>query len=195
MQRILPAVVLFLMPVVAFAGGDGEKGGLLDVNPGLIVWTVVTFLITLVVLRLVAWKPILEAVEAREKGIQDAIDSAKRDREEAERLMAENKRVLDEARRHTADIVSQGQKDAERIVEEAKAGARQEAEKVLEQSRKQIEQETRAAMAEVRGTVADLALQAAGRLLGETIDEQRQRGLVEDYVKELEGKSSTDRPS
>ena len=132
MKRILLAVALFLAPVAALAAGDEPKGGLLDVNPGLIVWTIVTFIIVLVVLRWVAWGPILQAVEAREKGIQDAIDSAKRDREEAERVMAENKRQLSEAQKQTAEIVAQGQKDAERIVEEAKSGARTEAELMLE---------------------------------------------------------------
>ena len=101
----------------------------------------------------------------------------------------EHRKQVAEARRQTGEIVAQGHKDAERIVEEAKDQARLEAEKLLEQSRRQIEQETRSAMAQVRGTVADLALNAAGKLLSRSVDTPDQRQLVEEYVKDLEGQA------
>jgi F-type H+-transporting ATPase subunit b len=201
MVRFLTAAAVLLAAGTALASeGPEEAGGnaLLRVDPGLLLWTLVTFAIVLFVLRKVAWKPLLEAVDQREKNIQSAIDGARTDREEAERLLAEHRRMLDDARRQTAEIVAQGQKDAERIVEDAKGAARGEAEKIVEQSRRQIEQETRSAMAEVRGTVADLALAAAGKLIGRSLDDAGHRGMVDEFVRDLESRDSTgdgDKPS
>jgi F-type H+-transporting ATPase subunit b len=101
---------------------------------------------------------------------------------------------MDDARRQTAEIVGRGQKDAERLVEEAKQTAREESEKLLAQARGQIEQETRSALAEVRGTVADLAIAAAGKLLEKNVDDESNRTLVDQYVRDLETRRD-ERPS
>lgn len=198
MRRFLPAAMVALA-VPAFASGEGghEGGGgasLISPDFGMIFWTVVTFVILLVVLRAVAWKPLLGAVEARERNIQSNIDDARRQRDEAESLLQEHRKLMDDARRQTAEIVGRGQRDAERLVEDAKQKAREESEKLLTQTRGQIEQETRAALAEVRGTVADLAIAAAGKLLEKNVDDESDRTLVDQYVRDLETRRD-ERPS
>jgi F-type H+-transporting ATPase subunit b len=188
MKRLLVAA-LALPGGEALASGGEEGGGgpsLIEPQFGLIFWTVVTFVILLYVLKRVAWKPLLSAVQEREQNIQSHIDEARKQRDEAEALLAEHRQLMDQARQQTAEIVSRGQKDAERLVEEAKEKARAESGRLVEQARRQIDQETRTALAKVRGTVADLAIAAAGRLLGRSVDDDAHRNLVEDYVRDLE---------
>src|SRR6185436_10432783 len=86
---------------------------LVRIDPGVLIWTVITFVALLAVLRWKAWGPIVAAIERREKSIRDAIDSARSEREDATRLLEQNKQLLDETRRETARMIEQGRKDAE----------------------------------------------------------------------------------
>src|SRR5262245_14214345 len=133
---------------------------LVRLDPGLLIWTVITFFALLAVLRWKAWGPILAAIERREKAIRDAIDAAKRDRAEAWKTIEEQKRLLDEARRETASLLEQGRKDAEAVKGEMIAKARSEAGSVVEQGRRQIERETKAAVQQLRDQAAGLAVLA-----------------------------------
>ncbi|HCF59305.1 MAG TPA: ATP synthase F0 subunit B [Myxococcales bacterium] len=157
-----------------------------DINPGLTFWTIVTFLVVFFVLRSKAWGPILQMVEQREKAIQDAIDAAKRERQEAERMLAEQKQAIAEARREAAEMVKRNQADVEKIREELLARSRKEAEEMMATAMRQIEEEKLKAMAEVRSHAVDLSLLAAGQLIESSLDERRQRELVSEYIRKLE---------
>lgn len=158
---------------------------LTDVNPGLTFWTIVTFLVVFVVLRWKAWGPILNMVQEREKAIQDAIDAAKRERQEAEKILAEQKQAIAEARREAAELVKKNQADVEVLRQDLLAKSRKEAEEVLAQARRQIEDEKNKALAEVRGHAVDLALQAASKLVQSSLDENRQRQLVSEFINQF----------
>ena len=88
---------------------------MLNIEPGLLIWTIVTFVCLLIVLRVVAWKPLLAALEQRETTIRNALDEAQQAREEAQRLMAENQRILADANRESARILEQGREEADRL--------------------------------------------------------------------------------
>jgi F-type H+-transporting ATPase subunit b len=152
---------------------------------GLIVWTVITFLALAWVLKKFAWKPILAIIEAREKTIQEALEDSKRAREAADEALAKNRELMAQARGDAAKIVTEGQKEAERIRAELLAKARADTAAVLEQGRRQIELETKQAVAELKGTVVQVALDAAGKLIQASMDESRHRQLVEKYLEEL----------
>lgn len=158
---------------------------LTDIDPGLVIWTLVTFVILLVVLSRTAWKPILQTVEAREKRIREAVEAAAREREEAERMIAEHKASLDQARKEAAEMVRQAQAQVEKSREEHLAKARKEAEDLIAQARVQIGEEQRKAFAEVKAVAVDVAIQAASRLIQASMDEAKQRELVERYIEEL----------
>lgn len=160
--------------------------GFTDVNPGLTFWTIVTFLVVFVVLRWKAWGPILQMVQEREKAIQDAIDAAKRERQEAEKILAEQKQAIAEARREAAELVKRNQAEVERAREELLASTRKDAEEILVQARRQIEDEKTKALAEVRNYAVDLALQAAQKLVESSLDEGRQRALVLDFIDQID---------
>jgi len=158
---------------------------LVQPNPGLIVWTVVTFLLLAFILKKFAWKPILDRIEARDRTIREALEESKRAREAADEALAKNKEMVAQARAEAARIVESGQKEAEKARSEILEKAKGEANAVLEQGRKQIEFETRQAVSQLKGTVVDVALQAAGKLIQSSLDDSQHRRLVERYLEEL----------
>jgi F-type H+-transporting ATPase subunit b len=157
--------------------------GLMDIETGLIAWTLVTFLILVVVLRKVAWGPILHLVEEREKTIHDALEGSKKDREEAERLLAEQKAILANARKEGAEAVRKAVADAEAARQEMVQKSRKEVEDMLLRARQQIEEDKVKTQAELKGVVVDLAIDVAAKVLGDQLsDAGRQRALFERYV-------------
>jgi F-type H+-transporting ATPase subunit b len=163
---------------------------LLRFEPGLMLWTVLTFLVLLFVLRKIAWKPLLEALDAREKRIDDALRKAEKAQQEAEQAIAENRKRSDEAMRQAEHLMEQARQDAEqtrrKLIEEARA----ESQRVVDQGMRRLEAEQRAAMQEVRAVAADLAIRAAGRLIQSSLTEQQQRELVDQFLKDVPQKSA-----
>ena len=160
-------------------------GGFTDIRPGLIFWTLVTFGIVLVVLRAKAWGPILSLVTEREKQIENAIESAKRERAEAEKLLAEQKSAVAEARREAAESLRKNQLEMERFRDELMAKSRKEAEDLKAEARRTIEEEYRKAAAQVKAMSVDLAIDIAQKLIGERLDDNKHRQLAMQFVEQL----------
>jgi F-type H+-transporting ATPase subunit b len=167
-----------LTPVLA-------AGGITDLNPGLTLWTAITFLFLLLVLSRFAWGPIVKMLAERESTIRDAIDSAKKERAEAERLLAEQKASLVKAQREAAELARRNQQEVEALRQELTARARKEADELVTTARQQIAEEISKARAELKAQVADLAIEAAGRLVKANLDDKTQRALVEEYIAQL----------
>jgi len=165
----------------------------LDVRPGLIFWTIVTFLIVFFVLRAKAWGPILSLVQERERQIEHSIESAKKERAEAEKLLADQKTAIAEARREAAEMMRKNQQDVEKYREELMAKSRKEAEEFKAQARREIEDQKAKAIAEVRGMAVDLAMEVAGKLISERMDDAKHRALAEQFVKGLPTPGGTPR--
>jgi len=197
MRRSAPLAAAFLLASASAHAAEGANSSSLLIQPqfGTIFWTVVTFLILSFLLGKFAWKPLLGAVEARETGIRDAIEEAKREREEAQRLLEEHRAMLTLARKERAEAVEAGRRDAERLKAEILDEARKQREQLMKQAETQIDAGLRQARAELKGEAADLAIQAAGKLMGKNLDDATQRRLVEDYLADLERLgSSSDTP-
>jgi F-type H+-transporting ATPase subunit b len=160
-------------------------GGITDINPGLTLWSAITFLVLLVVLARFAWGPIVKMLSDRERSIREAIDASKRERAEAEKLMAEQKAALAHAQREAAEIARRNQQEVEALRQELTARARKEADELVEGARRQIAEETAKAKAELRSQVVDLAIDAASRLVKANLDDRAQRALVEEYIAQL----------
>jgi F-type H+-transporting ATPase subunit b len=170
------------------------ESGFLEVRPGLIFWTIVTFLCAAFVLRKVAWGPILARVEEREKTLQGALDAAKHERAEAEKLLSDQKAAIATARREAAEMVRKNAEDVERLRADLLSKARAQAEELKADAKRAIDDEKVKAVAEVKGVAADLAVQIAEKLLGEHLDADKQRKLAQQYVESL-GKTPPTRPS
>lgn len=157
---------------------------LLKFDPGLMIWTVVTFVATLLALRFVAWKPILGALDERERRIRDSLEKADQAKREAEAAIAENKANMEASLRRSQELVAEARQEAERVRAEAREEARREAQKIMEEGRRQLEAERRAALAEVRKETVSLAISAAEQLLRKNIGGEENRQLVEDFLKQ-----------
>nr|PZN89609.1 MAG: ATP synthase F0 subunit B [bacterium] len=168
-----------LLIVQEHAGGGG---GLFSINPGLMIWTVIIFLALLAVLTKFAWKPILGALEARERRIQDILDAAARDRAEAERLMQEHQRQLAEARQQAQQITAEGRQAAERIRQEMLERARAEQEELLARARQELERERERALEALRRDAVELSLAAAAKLVGKRLDSEDDRRIITEYL-------------
>ncbi len=158
---------------------------LMALKPGLVIWTAFTFLILVGVLSKFAWGPIVKMLDERERTIREALEQAKRERTEAERMMTEQKETLAAARKEAAELAKKSAADIEVLRADLTARARKEAEELVAQARKQIVEETTKAMGELKAQVADLAIDAAARLIQGSLDENGQRKLVEDYLAQL----------
>ncbi len=183
-RAVLALSVLAPGPVRAQGGSEGGAA-LFDINTGLSVWTLLVFAGLLFVLGKYAWGPILGAVEAREKGIQSALDEAAQRNEEAARLLAEHREQLADARRQANDLVAEGRAAGETVRQEVEAKARAEAQAIIERARSEIERERDAALEMLRRESVELALAAASRLMQENLDQAKDRELVERYLSEL----------
>ena len=173
------------MPSLAPLSPVLAAGGITDLNPGLTLWTGITFLVLLVVLSRFAWGPIVKMLAERERTIKDAIDAAKKERHEAERLLAEQKEGLVRAQREAAELARRNQQEVEALRQELTAKARKEADELIADARRQIAEELIKAKAELKAQVVDLAIDAAGRLVKANLDERAQRALVEEYIAQL----------
>jgi len=190
-SRIVPTVVAALVasPVAALAQEHAAQGGsepsLFDINLGLSTWTILVFAGLLFLLGRYAWGPILAAVEAREKGIQDALDEAAARQAEAEKLLEEHRRQLADGRRQAGEILAEGRAAGDRVRKEIEEKARAEAQGIVERAKQDIERERDAALEALRKESVDLALAAASRLLHENLDQAKDRHLVERFLDEM----------
>lgn len=177
---------LFLgLPGQAWALAGAGTTPLFTVNLGTTVWTTIVFLALLAILWRFAWGPILSAVESREEGIQSAIDEATARNAEAERLLAEHRQQLADARRQANELIAEGKTAGEKVRKEIEEKAREEAQALIERARAEIERERDAALDALRKESVELALAVASRLLEEKLDASKDRELVERYLAEL----------
>jgi F-type H+-transporting ATPase subunit b len=158
---------------------------LLSPHPGLILWTIITFVVVLVILKAKAWGPLLAALDERERSIREALESADRAREEAQVQQAEHEKRLIEAESQARQIVSEAREAAEKVGQKVVADAKEEAERMADRAREAIQFEKRAALAELRREVADMAVGAAGAILNAELDADRNRKLADDFIAAL----------
>jgi F-type H+-transporting ATPase subunit b len=159
--------------------------GLTDVNFALSFWTAITFVILLFVLGKFAWGPILQMIETREKTIAEAIEAARKERAAAEAAAAEMKAALERAREESAQLIRKNQQEVAAAKLELMEAAKKESENLLAAARKTIQEEKRQAIAELRAQAVDLAIEAAQRLVQLSMDEKKQKQLVEEYLAQL----------
>ncbi len=161
------------------------KGGLLDVDPGLFVWILITFLIFVFIFAKLAWKPILNALEQREESIKDSIQAAEKALKKADEITRDNEKALKEAEATAQRIRLEAMNDAEAIRADKIEKAKDEAAKLLDQARAAIEAEKKKALQELRNEVADLALQSARMILDTELDASKNKKLVDNFINEV----------
>jgi F-type H+-transporting ATPase subunit b len=159
---------------------------LIEPDAGTIVWTIITFVILAFLLGKLAWKPLLMTLQERERTIRESLDQARKARAEAEEASRRHQEILAQARREVAALIEQGKRESEIVRAEILAQSRKEAQDLVEQGKKQVQYEQKQAMEDLRRQVADLAIRAAERLIARSLDDSKQRELVDDYVRGLD---------
>jgi F-type H+-transporting ATPase subunit b len=170
------------------AGAEEEGGGsfLVSPNVGLMLWTLIAFGVSMLILRKFAFPLIGEALDKRRMAIDESINAAARTKEEADQLLEEYRARLKEAREQAEDIVARSRKAADSHVEEAKGAAKEYREELLETTRKDIEAETRRALDEIRKEVADLTVIATEKVTRKSLDDADHRRLIEEALGEVD---------
>jgi F-type H+-transporting ATPase subunit b len=151
---------------------------MLEINPGLIIWTTVTFFLLLFVLKKIAWKHIVGALEQREEHIRLSLERAEEAKQEAERLLEENRKERAQSEERAQKILNEGRTLGENLKNEI-------VEKANQQAKQEIERDKEAALSQLREEVASLAIMAAEKILGESLDANKHKKLVDDVLNRL----------
>jgi F-type H+-transporting ATPase subunit b len=173
---------------MTFLLAQEENGGsgLIEVVPGLMIWTLICFAITFFVLKRYAFGPIQRTIDERRDRIRKAIDEADNAREEARRLLEEHRQLIGEAKGEAAGILAEARKVADAQMERVKQDVEEERQRRLEETRRQIEAETKRSLDQIRAEVADLTLAATARVTGKVLDAEDQRRLIDEAISELD---------
>jgi F-type H+-transporting ATPase subunit b len=173
-------------PLAATTTTEENSNFLVSPDVGLMIWTLLAFLVTFYLLRKLAFPRISEALEKRQHAIEESIEVAQRTKAEADEILAEYRERLKEARSQAEEIVTRARKAAEVHERESLEHAKESREELLEQTRRDIEAETRRAIQDIRKEVADLTVAATERVTRKTLNEEDQRRLVEEALSELD---------
>ena len=179
------SVLLFAQ---AEGGGEESGGGSFLVEPslGLMIWTLLLFGATLLILNKYVFPRISDALERRSRAIEESIEHAERTKREADELLEEYRARLREARGQSEDIVARARKAADSLQDQAKADASKQREELLAAARRDIEAETRRALEEIRKEVADMTVVATEKITRKSLTPEDHRRLIEEALREVD---------
>jgi F-type H+-transporting ATPase subunit b len=158
---------------------------LVQPDPGLFIWTILTFLVLLGLLAKFAWRPLLQALDSRQEAIRKSLDDAQQAKLELERLQRESAQIIREARVEAESIVSRSRSDAERLKEEIKQSARAEAATIVQNAARQIGLETQRALQQIRHEAVDLSVMIASKLIQRNLSKEDNEKLIEEALKQV----------
>jgi F-type H+-transporting ATPase subunit b len=161
---------------------SASSGDLLTPNGGLMFWTFVVFVILFIILGRFVFPKITAAVEAREKALEEAIEGAKRDREEAARILAEQLKQIEAARLEAQKIIVEGRQVGDKLRAQMIEETHQQQQQMLERARREIEQEKERAIAELRREAIELAIAGASKVIEKNLDDASNRKIVESFL-------------
>jgi F-type H+-transporting ATPase subunit b len=170
-----------LIAVLASEGG----GSLIDVNPGLIFRTWVTFIALMIVLYKVAWKPILASLKQREDGIKDSLEQAEKAKDEAKKILSENQNSLAKAEEESKKIIEQSKIFAVGLKEQIVKDSKEQAKKLIEEASAEIDRKKNAAFDELKNQIAEISVKAAEIILRENLDAEKNKKIVDKYVSDI----------
>src|SRR2546426_8118048 len=162
------------------------SSGLIKVNPGLMIWTIVCFGITFFVLKRYAFGPIQKIIDERRERIHQSVAEADRARAEARKLLEEHRALIGQARQEAEEIRADVRRDAEKLRQQVREEADADRHRRLDETKRQIEAETQRALGQIRQEVAELTLLAATKVTGKVLDSKDQRRLIDEAIESLD---------
>jgi F-type H+-transporting ATPase subunit b len=191
-RKLMPIWVLMAMASnMAMAADPAHEGG--SPNPfsgdlGVALWTLIIFFLVLFVLGKFAWKPILDALQKRESFIRDSLESAKKDREEAEVRLKEYEQQVRDARDEASSIVDEGRRDADAVRKRIEEDARKAAQEMLERAKREIGIARDSALSEIHGCAADIAMTLAQDVLKRELSPEDHQRLMQEALQQIREK-------
>ena len=161
---------------------------LVQTDPGLFIWTIVTFLVLLGLLAKFAWTPLLVALETRQNAIRKSLDDAQQAKQELERLNAEAAQIVNRGRVEAEAIIAQSRTDGDRLREEIRAKARTEADHIVKNAERQIQLETSRALEQIRKEAVDLSVMIASKIIQRNLTKEDNERLIDDALKQVESR-------
>jgi F-type H+-transporting ATPase subunit b len=162
------------------------SNALIQVTPGLMIWTIVCFLATLYVLKRVAFGRVQAMIDERRERIRKAVEDADHARREARELLEQHRQLIGQAKSEAEGILADARRVADAQIDRVKEEAESERQRRLEETRRQIEAETKRSLDQIRAEVADLTLEATARVTGKVLDAEDQRRLIDEAIAELD---------
>ncbi len=162
---------------------------LVQPDPGLFLWTILTFLVLLVLLAKFAWKPLLALLDRREEMIRQSLDDAEKAKQELQRLQQESKEILSKARVEAQSILAKSRSEAEKLKGEIRQEAKVQADSILRDAEKQIQVETEKAITFIKNEVVDLSRLVASKLIKKNLSKEDNQSLIEESLKQVESSS------
>jgi len=161
---------------------------LVQPDPGLFIWTIVTFLVLLALLAKFAWRPLLDALDKRQESIRKSLDDARRAQQELERLQHESAQIIRQARVEADAIIGRSRADGERLREEIRQKAREESEGIIRNAERQIQLETTRALQQIRHEAVDLSVMIASKIIQRNLSKEDNERLIDEALKQVESR-------
>jgi len=158
---------------------------LVQLDPGLFVWTIITFMVLFFVLAKFAWKPLMKMLQEREEMIRDSLDDADKAKAELEHLNEESEAIMTKARAEAQTILANGKAAAEKVKEDTIAKAKEQAIKIIKKTEKQIQIEKDKAIADIKQEVVNLSLSVAKKLINKNLNDADNKSLIEETLKKV----------
>ena len=159
---------------------------LVQLDPGLFVWTILTFLLLLTVLAKFAWKPLLKMLKDREELIRSSLEDAEKAKKKLERLNAEGEAIINQARSEAQSILSEGKTAAAKLKDETLDVAKEQAKQIASEAEKQINIEKDKAIAEIKSEVVNLSMRIAEKLINKNISPEDNKALIDESLSNVE---------
>jgi F-type H+-transporting ATPase subunit b len=159
---------------------------LVQTDPGLFIWTIATFLVLLALLARFAWRPLLEALDARQSSIRKSLDDAQQAKQELERLNAESSQIIAKARVEADAIITQSRSDGDRLREEIRQKARAEADNIVKSAERQIQLETTRALEQIRHEAVDLSVAIASKIIQRNLSKEDNQRLIDEALQQVQ---------
>ena len=162
-----------------------EKPSLLSVNPGLIIWTIIIFVLLLLLLSKIAWKPLIKSLNDREASIKDTIENAEKQNKEAQELLEQNKKALSEANATVQKLINEGRDNANKIRDDIMKKANDDSRKMIEQAKVEIIQQQNSALEQLKDEISDIAIKAAEKIINTNLDANKQKKIINDFLNRI----------
>jgi F-type H+-transporting ATPase subunit b len=171
---------------IFLSGGEvHEKPSLLSVNPGLIIWTIVVFVLFLILLRKFAWGPLIKALNNREDTIKNALENAEKQNKDTAELIEQNKKIIAEANMQASKILNDARELSTKIKDEIVSKAHEESNRNIQKAKEQIESMKETALEQMKDDITDIAFKAAEKILSKNLDKSKQMDIIDEFMNKI----------